>query len=217
MVPFHLQVLNKFYLLLNCSEKLDGNQSCHPDQHFSSILLPLIFSSPLYLDRKDPLQSSSRFSHDKSKLKHWITKLSVSVSLHQNNNIAIICFQNQWKWDSQSVIQSCPFLHLILFSFFLFFLSCPYCEVTPAFLDCKQSLFSSRIHVEECKTIKRASIAVGMMCGSAGAGRQAKRENAMFSYSSLDDWHSDDRVLTCIFLVYGTHCKWYAAHGKLCC
>lgn len=106
MVPFHLQVLNKFYLLLNCSEKLDGNQSCHPDQHFSSILLPLIFSSPLYPDRKDPFQSSSRFSHDKSKLKHWIIKLSVSISLHQNNNIAIICFQNQWKWDSQSVSHS---------------------------------------------------------------------------------------------------------------
>ena len=57
-------------------------------------------------------------------------------------------------------------------------------------VDCKKSLFSSKIHMEEYKTIMHACLTVSDAANSnrnsISVVRQRKRETAMVSYNILD-------------------------------
>ena len=71
-------------------------------------------------------------------------------------------------------------------------------------IDCKQSLFCSKIcgeeHKEERNTSEQSWACELEMrsceaAGKSGLGRQAKRETTMVSYSISEAWHSGDRVI----------------------
>ena len=84
------------------------------------------------------------------------------------------------------------------------------------YLDCKQSLFSSKICGKErkiskpdcgkeCKTSKRdcerdVGAAVPLAASSMGAGRRVKRETALVSYNDLKAWHSGDGIILLVGL-----------------